>query len=76
MSVRKIDIAQLDKYYSPAGPCAFCGHRDKRHRLWDVIMGMFVGGDSIEMIAWDYNLSIEAIKAVIKIRPYRRACEI
>ncbi len=72
MSTRKADIAQLDKYFPPAGPCAFCGHRDKRHRLWDVVMGMSEGGDSAEIIAHDYNLSVEAIEAVLKIRPYRR----
>ena len=73
MSTRKADITQLDKYYPPAGPCAVCGHRDKRHRLWDVIMGMYKGGDSVGIIAHDYNLSIEAIEAILKIRPYRRA---
>jgi len=68
-----MSIAQLDRYFPPAGPCAFCGHKDKRHRLWDVIMGMFAGGDKIEAIANDYNLSIEAVAMIIKIRPYRRA---
>jgi len=33
---------------------------------------MFAGGDKIEAIANDYDLSIEAVKMIIKIRPYRR----
>lgn len=72
MSTRKADIAKLDKWFPPAGPCAFCTHRDKRHRLWDVIVGMHTAGDSIEMIAHEYNLPVEAIEAVIEVRPYRR----
>lgn len=68
MSNRRKDIAELDKYYLPCGPCAFCGHSDKRHRLWD----MFIDSpESDESLAADYREEIEHIRAVRRIRPYR-----
>lgn len=72
MSLNKTDIAELDKYFPPAGPCAFCGHKDKRHRLWDVIMGMHKNNEGIKAISHNYELPIEAVEAVISVQPYRR----
>jgi len=73
MSTRKIDIAQLDKWFPPAGPCAFCGHRDRRHRLWDTFMSYQAAGEPIEVIGEDFPSDRrEAIEAVLRIRPYRR----
>lgn len=69
MSLSKKLIAQLDKYYPPCGPCAFCGHRDKRHRLWDVFIE---SPETAEFLAEDYNTPIKHIKLVRKIRPYKR----
>ena len=61
---------ELSKYFKPCGPCIFCGHTDKRHRLWDAILGMLDGGDSVELVAGAYEYPIEAIEAVKRIRPY------
>jgi len=72
MSTRKADIAELDQYYPPCGPCAFCGHRDKRHRLWDTIMAQYDNaGTSVEEIARWYDVEPEHVRAVLRIRPYR-----
>ncbi len=71
MSTRKADIAELDKWFPPRGPCAFCGHKDARHWLWDTFMACQWGGETVEEIAHDLEHSIEAVEAVLRIRPYR-----
>ena len=68
MSSRKKDIAELDKYYHPCGPCAFCGHHDKRHRMWDMFMD---SPESDVELAADYHVDKEYVTAVRRIRPYR-----
>lgn len=68
----KKSIQELDKYYPPCGECMLCGFKDKRHRLWDVWLGMIKGGDSPELIAKAYRVEIEYIKLVIKIMPFHR----
>lgn len=35
-------------------------------------MGRFAAGEEIEELADDYELSAEAVKAVLRVRPYRR----
>lgn len=72
MSLQVIEIEKLDKWFPPAGPCVFCGHKDRRHRLWDVIMGMHENNEAVKAIAYNYDLSVESIEAVISIQPYRR----
>ena len=62
--------ARLDAFFPPCGPCAFCGHVDKRHRLWDALMD---SPDSATFLARDYELPVAAVRLVHKIRPYRRA---
>ena len=66
----KKEIAKLDKWYPPCGECWFCGHRDKRHRLWDAILTL---DEPDEFLAGLYNLPIEAIKLVKEIKPYHRS---
>jgi hypothetical protein len=63
-------LAELDKWYPPCGPCMFCGHKDKRHRLWDVWMGEADSGESAEEIATDFEEPLEYVRAVLRIRPY------
>ena len=63
---------QLDKYYPERGPCAFCGHKDARHRLWDTIIDRHEAGDSMTELAKDYDKPRKAIKLVLDIRPYKR----
>jgi hypothetical protein len=65
----KAAIAQLDKFYGPCGPCAFCGHHDKRHRLWDVFLDNY---DDDTAIAAEFGVSTDYVRAVRIIRPYRR----
>ncbi len=73
MSCKKIDIAKLDKWFPPRGPCAFCGHRDARHRLWDTFMSHSEAGDTArEIQRWFVVYPIKAIRAVLRVRPYRR----
>jgi hypothetical protein len=61
----------LDKHFPQAGPCLICGHCDKRHRLWDALMNRAEAGDMVHELALDYNLSPHAVRAVLRICPYR-----
>ena len=63
-----MQLSDLDKWFPPCGPCAFCGHPDKRHRLWDMLID---SPDPPEMLANMYDLSLEAVQAVQQIRPYK-----
>lgn len=63
-------IKELDKYFPPAGHCAFCGFHDKRHRLWDVLIAGADAGRTAEEIASWYELSLDAVRLVLEIRPY------
>lgn len=67
------DVAQLDRWYKPCGPCAFCGHKDKRHRVWDVWMAEAGAGASAAEIADDFGEPVEYVEAVLIIRPYEQA---
>jgi len=62
-------ISELDKYFPPCGKCWLCGHKDKRHRLWDAIIAL---QESYEFTAELYELPVEAVKMVRRIRPYHR----
>ena len=70
-TMNKTDLAELDKHFPPCGPCGLCGFHDKRHRLWDSIMGNYSAGDTADTIADNYSHSIEAVLAVLRIRPYK-----
>ena len=65
-------ISQLDKYYPPCGPCMFCGHKDKRHRAWDVFLSLSAGGEATEFIAGLYEVPVEYVKLVLEIKPYHK----
>lgn len=62
-------IAELDEHYPPCGPCAICGGPDKRHRLWDSLIGY---PDDDEATAANFDVTVEHVRAVRRIRPYRR----
>ena len=49
------DYLTAPHHKPPAGPCAFCGYPDKRHRMWDMIRGRFAAGESIADLAKDYG---------------------
>ena len=56
---------EFDRYFPPRGPCAFCGHPDKRHRIIDVIAGRHKAGESLADLADDYDLPVEAMAAAV-----------
>ena len=61
--------------YPYAGPCAFCGRPDKRHRLFDAIRENHRAGDGIEFLSEAYDLPVASIEWVVaqKRFPGRRA---
>lgn len=63
------EIAHLDEWFAPSGPCRLCGHPDKRHRLWDTILAI-CGSD--EAVARYYEIPFEAVQAVRQVRPYQK----
>lgn len=59
-----------------AGPCAFCGLPDRRHRLLEAVAGSVRAGDSILFVANEYDLDPEAIFAAVALgRTTRRDFE-
>jgi hypothetical protein len=62
---------ELDKYYAPCGPCMFCGHEDKRHRVWDTFIALAKGGETAQAIAFQYNEPVKYIELVLKLQPYQ-----
>lgn len=69
MSTKASEIAKLDPWFPPCGPCAFCGHKDKRHRLWDTILHSPENAADLAVV---YELPLAAVLAVRRIRPYQR----
>ena len=51
--------------YPYAGPCAFCGRPDKRHRMFDAIRENHRAGDSIGMLANLYDLTAEQVEWIV-----------
>lgn len=74
---RPADVrAALALFGPPAGPCAFCGLPDKRHRLLEAVAENVRAGDSIEAVAEDYVVSREAVRAAVALgRTTRRDFE-
>ena len=65
-------IEKLNEYSNPCGSCMLCGHKDKRHRLWDTWLSLFAGGETAEFIAGLYDSNIEYVKLVLQLKPYHR----
>lgn len=60
----------------PAGPCAFCGLPDRRHRLLESVAEAVRAGDSVSFTAEGYDLSEEAVEAAVALgRTTRRDFE-
>lgn len=60
----------LDLLYPYAGPCAFCGYKDKRHRLADSLIENVRGGDSPSLVARLYSggsleISTETVEKLV-----------
>lgn len=65
----RIHDARLDAYFPFRGPCAFCGHADARHRLWDMICQS--PDSDADMVHW-CEVPLEAVRLVREVRPYQR----
>jgi hypothetical protein len=75
---RPADVrAALALFGPPAGPCAFCGLPDKRHRLLEAVAENFrAGGGSTTRIAAEYDVTKEAVEAAVALgRTTRRDFE-
>lgn len=66
-------ISYLDKWYVPCGSCWFCGHKDKRHRMWDMFINF---SDDTEVLARVYEVPIEYVQTVRMIKPFHRGGKI
>ena len=62
----------LDQWFPPHGPCALCGHPDARHRVFEAISSRYHAGDSLEDIAEDFDVVVEAVLAVLGRSPNDR----
>lgn len=49
-----------------AGPCAFCGATDRRHRMFDSIAGAVRAGDGAARVAKDFDVPLPVIRAIVK----------
>lgn len=47
------------------GPCAFCGHHDKRHRIADAIREMVLAGEDAEWVADLYAIPVEHVRRIV-----------
>jgi uncharacterized protein (DUF433 family) len=56
------DREAFERAHPFAGPCAFCGFRDRRHRVADAWAGMHRAGDSIESLARSYDVPESAVR--------------
>ena len=54
--------AALALFGPPAGPCAFCGLPDRRHRLLESVAENVRAGDSVAFIAEVYGVAEEAVR--------------
>lgn len=71
-----LTIADLDQWFPPCGPCAFCGFHDQRHRVWAAIMDRAAAGETAAELALDYGVPVAAIEAVLSVRPYEHEPEL
>lgn len=56
----------IDRYFPYRGPCILCGGPDARHRLFDALWGFYQAGDSVEVLADEYEYPVKVIGAVIE----------
>jgi hypothetical protein len=58
-------VPVFDVLYGYAGPCAFCGFGDKRHRMADALVEAFRAGDSAEFLADGFDVKPTAIATLV-----------
>ncbi len=49
----------------PRGPCGLCGGPDARHRIADAMVGTYLAGDPLTLIAWDHEVTDVALVAEV-----------
>lgn len=60
---------RFDQWETYSGPCQ-CGHIDRRHHRWNEWRDRYLGGDSVQRIALDSNVSGKYVQSVLDYRPY------
>lgn len=59
-----------------AGPCAFCGLPDRRHRMLESVAENVRAGDSVHSVALDFGMPDTAVQAAVALgRTTRRDFE-
>lgn len=48
------------------GPCAFCGHHDKRHRIAEAIREIVMAGDDPESVAALYGMPVLHVRQIVE----------
>lgn len=56
----------------PAGPCAFCGLPDRRHRLLEAVGERVRVGEDPAAVAEDHDLTIDAVMVAAGLGPTTR----
>jgi len=54
----------LDAAFPPSGPCGICGRGWARHRICDAIRGNVRAGDSVERVARNYEVPVDAVRTL------------
>jgi len=63
-----LNVDEINKYFPFRGGCAFCGHPDARHRIFDAIIER---ADNNEILADDYECPEAVVKMIKDLKPYR-----
>jgi hypothetical protein len=61
------DARTLDDYFPPRGPCAFCGHTDARHRLFDALRGAVAAGDPPDDVARAWDVPLDGLRLILAL---------
>jgi len=56
---------ELDKYFPLKGTCFHCG-RDARHWLTDEIHKRYTDGESVQDLAFVYDVPVQAIELILR----------
>jgi len=61
------NIAEIRKYFTRRGPCAFCGNADANHRMFDAVFDRCLrAGESVHEVAYDCDISIDAVFYILR----------
>lgn len=58
-------VATWDRIGRHASECGVCGYPDARHRIADAMVGAWIAGDPIEVVADEYGVSLIAAADVV-----------